>query len=61
MTDAHRLPRTVEELAAHVGGTVIGDKNRRIARCNGLSSAGSEDIRRMPYAPISATVWIDNC
>lgn len=44
MTDAHKLPRTVEELAAHVGGTVVGDKSRRIARCNGLSSAGSEDI-----------------
>lgn len=44
MTDANTLSRTVEELADHVGGTVIGDKTRRIARCNGLSSAGNEDI-----------------
>lgn len=44
MTDAHTLPRTVEELAAHVGGRVTGDKSRLIARCSGLTSAGSQDI-----------------
>ena len=37
-------PRTVEELAAHIGGTVIGDKARQITHCNGLSSAGAQDI-----------------
>ena len=37
-------PRTVEELAAHIGGTVIGDKARQITHCNGLSSAGATDI-----------------
>ncbi len=35
---------TVNELAAQVGGTVIGDGNRRIKRCCGLESAGPEDI-----------------
>ncbi len=44
MADIAPLPRTVEELASHVGGTVIGDKSRQIARCNGLLSAGREDI-----------------
>ncbi|MGC8624565.1 MAG: UDP-3-O-(3-hydroxymyristoyl)glucosamine N-acyltransferase [Phycisphaerae bacterium] len=44
MADMDRLPPTVETLAAHIGGTVVGDKNRPITRCNGLLSAGPEEI-----------------
>ena len=44
ITELPPTPRTVEELAAHVGGMVIGDKDRQITRCNGLSSAGTADI-----------------
>lgn len=35
---------TVHQLAAHIGGTVIGDGERMIRRCCGLESAGPEDI-----------------
>ena len=54
ITELPHPPRTVEELAAHVGGTVVGDKDRRITRCNGLSSAGAQDISFLSnhkYAP----------
>jgi UDP-3-O-[3-hydroxymyristoyl] glucosamine N-acyltransferase len=44
MNDASTFPRTVEDLATHVAGTVSGEKSRRIVRCNGLLSAGREDI-----------------
>ena len=44
MADTDKLPYTVATLAAHVGGTVVGDKQRPIARCNGLLSAGPEEI-----------------
>lgn len=44
MIDIPLMPRSVEELAAHVGGTVIGDKSRQILRCNGLSAAQPEEI-----------------
>jgi len=36
--------RTVNELAVHIGGKVIGDGQRRILRCCGLESAGPTDI-----------------
>ncbi len=50
--------RTVEELAGHVGGTVVGDKGRPITGCNGLSSAGPEDISflsNQKYADLLST------
>ena len=37
-------PFTVNRLAAHIGGTVVGDGERRIRRCCGLESAGPDDI-----------------
>ena len=44
MSQPRHNESTVARLAAHVGGRVIGDGNRRIVRCNGLVSAGPEDI-----------------
>lgn len=37
-------PFTVDHLAAHIGGTVVGDGAKVIRRCCGLESAGAEDI-----------------
>jgi UDP-3-O-[3-hydroxymyristoyl] glucosamine N-acyltransferase len=44
MPSTPATPRTVEQLAQEVGGVVIGEKTRAIVRCNGLTSAGPEEI-----------------
>lgn len=36
--------KTIDELAAHIGGTVIGDGHRLIFRCRSLEAAGPNDV-----------------